>query len=149
MAEGSSFPLPAFPFITVDEAGRVGLVATRCRECGTAYAEAERLACAKCGARADAFEAFEPSYTGTLHVASIVKRGFPGTPVPFISAVVDLDEGPTIKGILRAASFEPEEIVSGRRVKVVFDDALGRKDAAGNSYVSHFFEPISAEGAVA
>jgi uncharacterized OB-fold protein len=147
MADGSSLPFPAFPFITVDETGQAALVAVRCRECGTSYAEAERLACARCGARAGAFDAFEPSYTGTLHVASIVRRGFPGTPVPFISAVVDLDDGPTLKGILRAGSFEPEEIVSGRRVKVVFDDALGRKDAAGNSYVSHFFEPV--EGSVA
>jgi hypothetical protein len=28
-------------------------------------------------------------------------------------------------------------------VEVVFDDALGRKDKDGNSYISYFFKPIS------
>jgi hypothetical protein len=27
------------------------------------------------------------------------------------------------------------------KVKVVYEDALGRKDAEGNSYLSYFFEP--------
>jgi uncharacterized OB-fold protein len=140
MSETLAPPRPAFPFIIVDAVGRGHLTALRCGKCGTWYAEATRLACAKCGAR-DAFEVREPSYTGTLHVASIVRRGFPGTPVPFISAVVDLDDGPTLKGTLRGVPFEPAEITPGRRVKVVLDDALGRKDSEGNSYISHFFEP--------
>lgn len=142
-----AFPRPAFPFITVDEAGRPHLTAQRCNACGTAYADAERMACAKCGARADAFEAFEPSSNGTLHSAVIVRRGYPGTPVPFISAVVDLDGGPTLKGRLASTDFEIAEITPGRRVRVAFDDALGRQDAEGNAYVSHYFEP--AEGSAA
>jgi hypothetical protein len=28
-------------------------------------------------------------------------------------------------------------------VEVIFDDALGRKDSEGNSYISYFFKPIS------
>jgi uncharacterized OB-fold protein len=99
------------------------------------------MACSRCGARADMLETFEPAYDGTLHAALIVRRGYPGVPVPFISAIVDLDDGPTLKGILRAESFDPAEIAQGRRVKVVFDDALGRTDDAGNHYISHFFEP--------
>ena len=31
----------------------------------------------------------------------------------------------------------------GMPVEVIFDDALGRKDAEGNSYISYFFKPIS------
>lgn len=141
MSDISANPRPAFPFIAVNDVGQPSLTAQRCRECGTVYADAERLACAKCGARADKFEEIEPSYEGSLHSASIVMRAFPGIPVPFISAIVDLDGGPTLKGILRNAGLEPADIAQGRRVKVVFDDALGRKDKEGNSYVSHFFEP--------
>lgn len=140
-ADGASAPRPAFPFIKVDELGHASLTAQRCTRCGTTYAEPERLACAKCGARAEAFETIEPSLEGTLHTASIVQRAYPGIPVPFISAIVDLDGGPTLKGNFRGVPFEPAEIQQGRRVKVVFDDALGRKDKEGNSYVSHFFEP--------
>lgn len=131
----------AFPFIEICDNGEVRLIAQRCKNCGAVYAETARLACARCAARADALETVRPDNTGTLHTASIVRRGYPGTPVPFVSAVVDIDNGPTIKGVLRLDNLEPSEIASGRRVKVVFDDALGRTDADGNHYVSHFFEP--------
>ena len=134
-------PRAAFPFIKVDEPGNAKLIRQRCPKCSTTYADPDRMACAKCGARADAFETFEPNLEGTLHTASIVMRAYPGIPVPFISAIVDLDGGPSLKGNFRGVPMEPSEIQHGRRVKVVFDDALGRKDKEGNSYVSHFFEP--------
>jgi uncharacterized OB-fold protein len=139
----ASPPRPAFPFVTVDELGRPGLVAQRCTNCGATYPDKERLACAKCGARADAFESFVPKMEGTLHAAVIVHRGYPGIPVPFISAVVDLDGGPTIKGTLRNSGFDPGDIAQGRRVRVAFDDALGRTDKDGNAYVAHYFEPMA------
>ena len=135
---------PAFSFITLDDSGRPSLAAQRCGKCGATYADTERVACGKCGARAEALEIFTPKLEGSLHSAVIVRRGFPGVDVPFISAVVDLDGGPTVKGTLRNSGFEPEDIVQGRRVRVCFDDALGRKDKDGNSYVAHYFEPISA-----
>jgi len=136
-----TLPKAAFPFIKIDAAGRPSLVAQRCRVCNATFADSGRVACSRCGARADMLESFEPGYDGTLYAASIVRRGYPGVPVPFISAIVDLDGGPTLKGTLRAKNFDPAEIVHGRRVKVVFDDALGRTDEGGNRYISHFFEP--------
>lgn len=135
---------PAFSFIKMDESGRPSLIAQRCTKCGAAYADSERIACGKCGARAEALETFAPKEEGRLHAAAIVRRGFPGVDAPFISAIVDLDGGPTLKGTLRNSGFTPEDIVSGRRVRVCFDDALGRKDKDGNSYIAHYFEPISA-----
>lgn len=144
MTTTTDLPRAAFPFITVDDSGRPGLVAQRCTRCGATYADSQRIACGKCGARADALEMFTPSLDGTLHAAVIVRRGFPGVEVPFISAVVDLDGGPTIKGTLRHSGFELADIAQGRRVRLCFDDALGRKDKDGNAYVAHHFEPISA-----
>ena len=135
--------LPAFPFIEIDETGQPNLVAVRCRNCGATYAGPERTACARCLSRGDVFERYTPSRQGTLHSAAIVHRAYPGIEVPFISAIVDLDDGPTLKGVLRAASFEPEEIGPGRRVEVCFDDALGRTDKAGQHYVSHYFAPLA------
>ena len=38
---------------------------------------------------------------------------------------------------------DPEKIDFDMPVEVVFDDALGRKDKDGNSYISYFFKPIS------
>ncbi|WP_068076655.1 Zn-ribbon domain-containing OB-fold protein [Novosphingobium lentum] len=144
MTTTTELPRAAFPFIVVDDMGRPALTAQRCTKCGATYPDSERMACGKCGARADALEAFSPAMEGTLHSAVIVRRGFPGVEVPFISAVVDLDGGPTLKGTLRHSGFELDDIQQGRRVKVVFDDALGRQDKNGNSYIAHHFEPLSA-----
>ena len=72
---------------------------------------------------------------------SVVYRSFPGIDVPYISALVDLDEGGTVKGNLINVEPDPENIDFGMKVKVVFGDALGRKDKDGNSYMSYFFEP--------
>lgn len=145
MTASPTLPRPAFPFIKVDELGHPALQAQRCTHCGATYADTERVACGKCGARADALELFTPASEGTLHAAVIVHRGFPGVEVPFISAVVDLDGGPAIKGTLRGTrGFTPADIAAGQRVRLCFDDALGRKDKDGNSYVAHYFEPIAA-----
>ncbi len=143
MTANSDVPRPAFPFIMVDAMGKASLIAERCTSCGATYPDQGRPACGKCGAR-NSLESFSPRLQGKLHTAVIVHRGYPGTPTPFISAVVDLDDGPVIKGTLRGVPFEPGELTHGRRVRVAFDDALGRTDKDGNAYVAHYFEPFSA-----
>ena len=59
-------------------------------------------------------------------------------PVPFISAIVDLDGGGTVKGNLIDFPPSPEAIKFDMPVKVVFRDA-GRKDKDGASYLAYFF----------
>ena len=58
-----------------------------------------------------------------------------------MSAIVDLADGTAIKGNLINIEPDPEVISFGMPVEVVFDDALGRKDKEGNSYLSYFFQP--------
>ncbi|MDG2278083.1 MAG: OB-fold domain-containing protein [Pseudomonadales bacterium] len=79
--------------------------------------------------------------SGKLYSYSIVHRSFPGIDVPYISAIVDLDDGTAIKGNLINVEPDPEKIEFDMPVDVVFDDALGRKDRDGNSYISYFFQP--------
>jgi hypothetical protein len=78
---------------------------------------------------------------GSLYTYSIVYRSFPGIDVPYISAIVDLDGGGTVKGNLIDIEPDPEKIEFGMPVDVVYADALGRKDRDGNSYLSYFFKP--------
>jgi len=78
---------------------------------------------------------------GELYVYSIVHRSFPGVQVPYVSAIVDLKGGGTVKGNLIGIDPDPAKIKMGMPVKVVFQDALGRKDRDGNSYLSYFFQP--------
>ena len=80
---------------------------------------------------------------GKLYSYSIVYRSFPGIDVPYISAIVDLEDGTAIKGNLINIDPDPASIEFDMPVEVIFADALGRKDQEGNSYLSYFFQPAS------
>jgi uncharacterized OB-fold protein len=81
------------------------------------------------------------SNKGKLYSYCIVHRSFPGIDVPYISAIVDLDGGGTVKGNLIDVDPDPDKIQFDMAVDVVYKDALGRKDRDGNSYISYFFQP--------
>jgi hypothetical protein len=82
------------------------------------------------------------SNTGELYVFSIVYRSFPGIDVPYVSAVVDLDGGGTLKGNLINVDIDPAKIQMGMPVEVVYQTAP-RKDAEGNEYLTYYFQPRS------
>lgn len=138
MAEG---PLPVVDFLKIPESGDPYLEGHKCTECGSIFL-GERSACSKCGAR-DKLESLKLANKGTLYAYSIVHRSFPGIEVPYVSAIVDLDGGGTVKGNLINVEPDPERIPMGMPVDVVYKDALGRKDKEGNSYLSYFFQPQS------
>jgi hypothetical protein len=77
---------------------------------------------------------------GKLYNFTVVYRNFPGVEVPFISAIVDLEGGGTLKGNLVDIVSSPEALKFDMPIKVVYRDA-GRKDAEGRSYLSYFFTP--------
>lgn len=131
--------LPVVPFIKASADGHTYIEGSVCTRCDTTHL-GRRLACAKCGAR-DEMVVRPLSNRGTLHTFTIVHRSFPGVAVPYVSAVVDLEGGGSIKGNLINVAPDPAQITFGMPVDVVFGDALGRKDAKGNSYVSYFFQP--------
>jgi uncharacterized OB-fold protein len=133
-------PIGAQAHIKFDAAGRPYIEAHRCRACRAIIAE-PRLACPACAAR-DGFDAVSAKQTGTLRAFSIVKRSYPGVATPFVSAIVDLDDGPTLKANLNEAGFDPDAIAPNMRVALRFNDALGRKDKEGRSYVAYQFEPL-------
>ena len=135
----SDKPLPAVPYLKIPEDGDPYLEGHRCDACGATFL-GERSVCSKCGAR-DQMSAVKLAETGKLYSYSIVHRSFPGIDVPYVSAVVDLDDGTAIKGNLINVEPDPEKIPFDLPVKVVYDDALGRKDRDGNSYLSFFFQP--------
>ena len=83
------------------------------------------------------------STKGKLYSFCIVHRSFPGIDVPYISAIVDLEGGGTLKGNLINVEPDPANVEFDMPVDVVFDDALGRKDKDGNSYISYFFQPAA------
>ena len=133
--------LPVVDYLKLPENGDPFLEGHKCSKCGAIFL-GERKVCSSCFSR-DTLEAIKLNNTGKLYSYSIVCRSFPGIDVPYISAIVDLDGGGTIKGNLIDVEPDPEKIKFDMPVEVIFDDALGRKDAEGNSYISYFFKPIS------
>ncbi|MCS5584981.1 MAG: OB-fold domain-containing protein [Pseudomonadales bacterium] len=133
-------PLPVVPWLKGAGTNDPYLEGQKCG-CGAIFL-GERNNCSSCGAR-DQLKSTRLSNKGKLYVYSIVHRSFPGIEVPYISAIVDLDGGGTVKGNLINVEPDPAKIQFDMPVDVVFDDALGRKDKDGNSYISYFFQPAA------
>ena len=139
MSEAQEGALPAVDYLKLPEGGEPYLEGLQCQNCQAIFVD-KRNVCASCGAR-DQLKALKLTSTGKIYSYSIVHRTFPGVDTPFVSAVVDLDGGGTIKSNLIGVEAKPENIPFGMPVEVVFKDALGRKDKADNSYISFFFQP--------
>lgn len=140
-AEAVTGPLPVVPWLKDAASNDPYLEGHKCSECGSIFLGV-RSNCSNCGAR-DKMEPTRLSNKGKLYSFSIVYRSFPGIEVPYISAIVDLDGGGTVKGNLIGVDPAPENIEFDMEVDVVFEDALGRKDKDGNSYISYFFKPTA------
>ena len=137
-------PLPVVPFLKIPEGGEPYLEGCVCKCCDTIFL-GQRAVCSKCGAR-DQMQTKTLSNEGTLYAYSIVHRSFPGVAVPYVSAIVDLTGGGSIKGNLIDVDPDPSKIPFGMPIEVVFRDALGRKDSQGNAYLSYFFQPRQPSG---
>jgi uncharacterized OB-fold protein len=133
-------PRPVVPFLKIPEKGDPYLEGHKCQSCSAVFL-GERSVCSSCGAR-DKIQTVKLSNQGELYVYSIVHRSFPGIETPYISAVVDLAGGGTVKGNLIGIDPVPEKIKLGMPVDVVYKIAP-RKDAEGNEYLTYYFQPRS------
>jgi uncharacterized OB-fold protein len=139
-ATDTSGLLPVVPFLAIPKDGDPHLVGSRCGDCGATFI-GERTTCSSCAAR-DKMKTIELSNKGELYVYSIVFRSFPGIDVPYVSAIVDLEGGGTVKGNLINVDPDPQKIQMGMPVEVVYQKAP-RKDAEGNEYLTYYFQPRS------
>lgn len=133
--------IAARPLVQFDDNGNPWLQGMRCSHCGAVF-PGQRLACGSCGRR-DTIALIKLSERGTLYSYTIVHRSFPGVPVPFVDAIVDLEGGGSIKGTLLEAEPDPAHLPSDLPVKVVFRDT-GQQDKEGRHFLSHFFVPLKA-----
>ena len=128
----------AVPFLKIPKDGEPYLAGSKCSACGE-VAVGTRETCGKCGARSGV-SPVKLGTTGKLYNFTIVHRNFPGVPVPFISAIVDVDGGGTLKGNLLGVEPVPEKIKFDMPVNIVIKP-VPQKDKDGNSYLAYFFEP--------
>jgi hypothetical protein len=133
-------PRPVVSYLKIPDGGDPHLEGWRCKSCAAIFL-GERSTCSSCGAR-DQMETMELANKGELYVYSIVFRSFPGIDVPYVSAIVDLEGGGTVKGNLINIDPDPEKIKMGMPIEVIYQKAP-RKDAEGNEYLTYYFQPRS------
>jgi len=118
MADATTKPLPAVDFLKIPDDGEPYLEGYKCSACG-AIVLATRPACPKCATR-DALAPMRLANRGKLYAYSIVHRSFPGIDVPYVSAIVDLEGGGTVKGNLVDVEPDPAQLRCDMPVEVVF-----------------------------
>lgn len=130
-------PKPGHKAIRIGADGAPWIEGYRCGECGAVVAE-QTMACRACGSR-PAPVGYAAANRGTLYSWSVVQRSYPGVAVPFVSAIVDLDCGLTLKGTLK--DVDAGALCMGLPVRLLFDDAGGARDKEGAPYIGFHFVP--------
>lgn len=134
---------PGVPYIKFDPAGAPYIEGHRCPACQAAFTFAP-MACPRCASR-QPMQPFRSQGRGTLHTFTVVSRSYPGIAVPFVSAIVDLDDGLVLKGNLTGVEPDPAAIPFGLPVEVYFDAANGQAAKDGTPYITYFFRPAARE----
>ena len=79
--------------------------------------------------------------TGKVRSFTIVHRTVPGVPAPYVSALVDLDGGGTVKANLSNIPPDPEHVKLGMAVRMTTFPA--GTDDDGTEAIAFAFEPAS------
>ena len=131
----------AIPVVNYLRLGEDGprLVATVCDRCDARYL-GTRMACSRCGG-ADFSERPVPG-RGTVGSFTIVHRGPASVPKPFVSALVDLEDGTTVKANVIGCRPDPSEVWLNMPVELRTFDA--GTDSDGVTAVAFGFAPVGA-----
>ena len=124
-------------YLILDD-GEPYLVASACQDCGATYFE-RRNACARCFGTT--FEQRRMPDTGTVRSYTIVHRAAPDVPVPYVSAIVELDGGGVVKANVRDVEPAPESIELG--MPVTMTTFVAGTDDDGTEAVAFGYSPLS------
>lgn len=141
MSESLGEPIAAVPYVVIQGSGDHYLVGSHCGRCGATLL-GKRVACAACG-MSDSISHIRLGDTGRVRTCSVISRSYPGVPVPFIAAVVEIDGGGVIRGTLQGAIPENPLGEVGKPVRIYIEDT-GQRDPSGRPFYSHIFRPVKA-----
>src|ERR1700676_4672795 len=85
---------PILPFLKLEPSPH--LVGSKCGSCGAVFLDIKRMACSKCGATNQVSQ-IPLSNKGNVWVFSVIHQSFPGIKTPYITAIVDLPEGVSVR----------------------------------------------------
>jgi uncharacterized OB-fold protein len=126
-------------YLVLDD-GEPYLVANACQVCGATYFE-RRNGCARCFGTS--FERRRLADTGTVRSYTIVHRAAPEVPVPFVSAIVELDGGGVVKANIRDVEPVPEAVELG--MPVTMTTFVAGTDDDGTEAVAFGYSPVTEE----
>ena len=129
--------VPIVGYLAIDD-GPPHLVAYEAVDSGALYFD-RRNADAKGGGTE--FKRRKLANTGKLRSFTIVHRTVPGVPAPYVSALVDLDGGGSVKGNLLNVPPDPEHVKLGMPVRMT--TFVAGTDDDGTEAVAFAFEPAS------
>jgi len=141
MSDAPKALLPVDALLQIPESGTPFLQGLKCSNCGHVAMD-QRVACPACFKR-DCLSPVALSQTGKVLAFTVVRRSFPGLPVPFISAVVALDEGGDIKVNLENIDADSPEVAVGLAVELIYKQAPWG-DEKGNEYMVYAVQPVDA-----
>ena len=133
-------PRPIVPWLKL--APKPHLEGIKCEKCGAIYLDPKRVACSKCGEQ-NKFSPLALSNKGKVYVFSVVHQSFPGIKTPYITAIVDLPEGVSVKANLlevdpEQAQKEPKKIFDMPVDMITFTAA---KDREGHEVIGFGYKP--------
>jgi uncharacterized OB-fold protein len=134
---GMADMIPLVDYLVLDD-GEPHLVANFCTSCGAHYFD-RRNACAHCGGTD--FEQRALSNEGVVRTFTIVHRAAKGVPAPYVSAVVELDDGGRVKSNIVGCDPTPEAVKLGMKVRLTTYGA--GTDDRGTEAVVFGYEPVS------
>jgi len=129
--------IPIVDYLVIDE-GSPRLVAWEAVESGALFFD-RRNADAKSGTKE--FRRKQLADEGVIRSFTIVQRGVPGVPVPYVSALVDLDGGGSVKANLLNCPPDPEHVKLGMRVRMT--TFVAGTDDDGTEAIAFAFEPAA------
>jgi len=131
-------PRPIVPYLHLEP--KPHLVGKKCA-CGALFLDARRVACSKCGATE--LQPVPLSTKGKLYVFSVVHQSFPGIKTPYVTAIVDLPEGVSVRTNLIDVS--PEDLQNNPHkyfdMPVEMVAGVVSKDREGHDVVGFSFRP--------
>lgn len=116
---------------------RPHLSANECRNCGARFFD-RRNACAKCGRRD--FKKSRVRNGAKLKAFTIVHRAAPGIPAPYVSGIVETDDGTTVRSNVVNCDPTPEAVTLGMKLKLT-TYPIGTDDD-GTEAVAFGYEPV-------
>jgi uncharacterized OB-fold protein len=112
------------------------LKAKACTSCGARFFD-RRIACGNCGAQE--FESARVRNQGVVTSFTIVHRAAPGIPAPYVSAIIETDDGTSVRSNVVNCEPDPERVKLGMKVKLT-TYSIGTDDE-GTEAIAFGYEP--------